>query len=1153
VSAPKTSVVEGVAVIGMACRFPGANDIEEFWRALMSGQDMVSRVPDQRWDANAHPDFVSNGGFVGDVEGFDTGFFAVSESEAAYMCPQQRLLLELAWHVLEHASVVPSSLKNTDTGVFVGLCGHDFSILHWRQQPNLYLGTGTSNAVAANRISFQLGLNGPSFAVDAACSSSLVAVHLACRSIIAGECEQALAGSSNVLLIPEVTASLAEGGLISPDGRCKSFGTEANGYVRSEGAGMVLLKRLDLAERDGDRILGVIAASGINHNGRSNGLTAPNPIAQAALIRKCIAQSGLHPASIDYLEAAATGTRLGDAIEVKAIKDSLLSQRGDAPALTVGSLKSNIGHLEGTGGIAGLIKLLLCIQHGQIPASLHSATLNPLCQIDSGRLHVPQRAIEWTRPLHDRVAAVSSFGFGGSNAHVVVRGAAATATAPLNMQATARMLPLSAQSPAALQALFHMLDQQIAASATINLDALAATAALGREHHRHRAAIVFSTREELRAALAGCAPDNFQQAPSHAIVLRGALDGLAPQLAALAACNRDFSAVIDTADSQLAGRLSVRSWLAGTTIENTQQALLKLALDHCLASWLGTLLQSPLTYVAEGTGEIAAAMLLLSIPLEHAEALLHGRYPALATPAPGKRLPLHVPQSPQRNGRSWPWTAALAPAMPDPQRCPLLDISVLDASADRFPAELLGLLYLGGARIDWTRIHPRAASRHATFPLYPFQRSRHWPEQNRGQTAIAGASVDSGLVGNKIVLPLSDERRRGYRFEPARSSVLAEHAIEGGAILSAAAQLAICAQALLDEFASVTTITLADASFLAPVYLEHERAVEAQLLIQPAGKDSGRCVLVASDGAEMPRWEVVFSTEYGLDRTSMAGELSADAEAGAFEAIATDFYSDLAARGYRYGASYQWLRERGSDANDHCFRLANDDARPVPGVPWHPGLIDSCFHALALLTPHPEPGSILLPRAIGRMDLRRPQQPGRHYSLQCLPCAADPAGPHDLLLRDAGGHPIITLHAVGFGTVSRAAFAMLRTAASAGAAGEADPVGVHSTEALLKHTFDRVLGAPLTQDHLDRALPALGIDSLKAMELRGYLWRAFGADIGVAQLLGGFSFETLLQHLVANGKAMSPSLNPQPASAPAELDLVRFDDSMRDAPVEIEL
>ena len=538
-------------------------------------------------------------------------------------------------------------------------------------------------------------------------------------------------------------------------------------------------------------------------------------------------------------------------------------------------------------------------------------------------------------------------------------------------------------------------------------------------------------------------------------------------------------------------------------------------------------------------------MLVLGIPLRDAESLLRDDPAPAAARVTGKRLQLLVPTSARRPGTPWPWRSSLLATLPEPHLCPVLDPAALAVVADNFPAELLRALYLAGARIDWPSIHRQQAARHAAFPRYPFQRTRHWPTPVL--PSAERSATDSGLVGESIALPLSDELRRRYRFDPAQSAVLAEHVIDGVVILSAAAQIALCAQALFDKFEHGSAIVLADVAFVAPLHLQHGSTIETQLLIQPATADSGRCVLVAADGGAVPRWEIVFTADYSLDR-AQSGAVGATPHI-AFAPLPMQFYPALDARGHQYGTGYRWLRERSASGERH-FRLANDAATPA-GVPWHPGLLDGCLHSLWELTPDIGADAIALPRSIERVELQRPRAPSSYYTLEAERCAAVRTGPHHLLVRDERGGRAIAMHDLRLVIVSRAELAAMRAGAM-GSDAIVETHGTQTTEALLKRTFDRVLGGPFAHDHADLPLPSLGIDSLKAMELRGYLWRTFHADIGVAQLLGGMSFTTLLQQLSADGAA-SPALNLQAAFAPAELDVVSFDAAPQDDPVEIEL
>ncbi len=417
-----------IAVIGLGCRLPGAADPDAFWRLLEEGGDAVGEVPAWRWDAAAlydpRPQVPGRnrsrwGGFVADVERFDADLFHIAPREAAAMDPQQRMLLEVTWEALERAGIAPQRLAGSDTGVFVGISAVDYYRLP--AAANLYTGTGNALSIAANRLSYVLDLRGPSLAVDTACSSSLTAVHLACRALRLADCGMAVAAGVNVLLDPALGVAFSQANLMAADGRCKTFDAAADGYVRSEGCGVVLLKRLGDAERDGNRVLAVIRGSAVNQDGRSNGLTAPSGRAQREVIRRALADAGVAPAEIGYVEAHGTGTALGDPIEAAALQEVLGEGRDAAARCWIGSVKTNVGHLEAAAGIAGLIKVVLALERGRIPPHLHLRTLNPAIHFDGTPFAVPAAAVDW--PAGRRLAGVSSFGFGGANAHVVLEAA----------------------------------------------------------------------------------------------------------------------------------------------------------------------------------------------------------------------------------------------------------------------------------------------------------------------------------------------------------------------------------------------------------------------------------------------------------------------------------------------------------------------------------------------------------------------------------------------------------------------------------------------------------------------------------------------------------------------------------------------------------
>ncbi|MFV4090945.1 phthiocerol type I polyketide synthase PpsB [Mycobacterium tuberculosis] len=425
----RIAVAEPVAVVGIGCRFPGDVDgPESFWDFLVAGRNAISTVPADRWDAEAfyHPDPLAPGrmttkwgGFVPDVAGFDAEFFGITPREAAAMDPQQRMLLEVAWEALEHAGIPPDSLGGTRTAVMMGVYFNEYQSMLAASPQNVdaYSGTGNAHSITVGRISYLLGLRGPAVAVDTACSSSLVAVHLACQSLRLRETDLALAGGVSITLRPETQIAISAWGLLSPQGRCAAFDAAADGFVRGEGAGVVVLKRLTDAVRDGDQVLAVVRGSAVNQDGRSNGVTAPNTAAQCDVIADALRSGDVAPDSVNYVEAHGTGTVLGDPIEFEALA-ATYGHGGDACAL--GAVKTNIGHLEAAAGIAGFIKATLAVQRATIPPNLHFSQWNPAIDAASTRFFVPTQNSPWPTAEGPRRAAVSSFGLGGTNAHVII-------------------------------------------------------------------------------------------------------------------------------------------------------------------------------------------------------------------------------------------------------------------------------------------------------------------------------------------------------------------------------------------------------------------------------------------------------------------------------------------------------------------------------------------------------------------------------------------------------------------------------------------------------------------------------------------------------------------------------------------------------------
>jgi amino acid adenylation domain-containing protein/thioester reductase-like protein len=511
-AAPADSRPEPLAIVGLGCRFPMADNPDAFWKLLRDGRDAISQVPAERWDvdqlyaseATAGKMTTRWGGFLDRIDQFDPHFFGISPREAARMDPQQRLLMEVSWEALENAGIPPSSLAGSTTGVFIGISSYDYSQFQFGDPAEIdaYAGTGNAHSIAANRLSYTLDLRGPSLALDTACSSSLVAVHQAAQNLRSGEADLALAGGVNLILTPELTISFSQARMMAADGRCKTFDARADGYVRGEGCGVVVMKRLSDAVRDGDQVLAVIRGSAVNQDGRSNGLTAPNGLAQQAVIRQALAAAGVSPNDIDYIEAHGTGTPLGDPIEISALRAVMEAEREPDRPFYVGSVKTNIGHLEAAAGVAGLIKVILSLQHQAIPRHINFEELNPYITLDGSSLEIVAESRPWLPSGRPRLAGVSSFGFGGTNAHLIVGDwpMPRPASNPPDLERPLHLLALSARTETALQALAGRYAGWLAEQPAGSLPALADlaySANTGREHFAVRRTLVAATTEEL--------------------------------------------------------------------------------------------------------------------------------------------------------------------------------------------------------------------------------------------------------------------------------------------------------------------------------------------------------------------------------------------------------------------------------------------------------------------------------------------------------------------------------------------------------------------------------------------------------------------------------------------------------------------------------
>lgn len=678
-----------IAIIGLGCRFPGeANDWRSYWKLLERGVDAITETPAERWSLQkfyarqaAKPGKTHSkwGGFVSGIDGFDPQLFGISPREASSMDPQQRMLLEVAFRALEDGGQPLERVAGKAVSVFVGISSFDYAVAGLSFQDrgviDAYSNTGGSSSIAANRISFCFDLRGPSVAVDTACSSSLVAVHMACESIWRGDAPLALAGGVNALLMPDFYVAFSQLGVLSPDGRCKSFDWRANGYVRSEGAGMVLLKPLSVALRDQDPIYAVIRSTALNQDGRTPGMTVPSQAAQEALIRTACEKAAISPSELQYVEAHGTGTPVGDPIEAAAIGAVVGQSRPTSQPCLIGSVKTNIGHLEAGAGIASLIKVALAMHHRRIPSHLHFQQANPAIDFERLNLRIPRETCEWESSV-SRLAGINGFGYGGANAHVIVEQAPAgtarftlpltKSNAPIRATSSARivdaselgklkesdwsirpteaaehfsppvLLPLSARSPAALQALVkqtaHWLEEQ---GQSIPLAEVAGFLAHRRSHHECRVATTASNLsamiEELKI-LSADVPEVQANDVSAAKLAHGAAfvcSGQGPQWwamgrgllkyspafrAVIKGCDTEFSKYGDWSLLKELTRSEANSRMHKTSIAQPSIFAIQVALAAVWKSW-GV---KPTAIVGHSVGEIAAAYLSGALNFEDA-------------------------------------------------------------------------------------------------------------------------------------------------------------------------------------------------------------------------------------------------------------------------------------------------------------------------------------------------------------------------------------------------------------------------------------------------------------------------------------------------------------------------------------------------------
>lgn len=779
---------EPIAIVGMGCRFPGGADSPEaFWQLLRDGVDAITPVPPERWDIDAYYNrdpsvpgkmYTREGGFLEDVDKFDAEFFGISAREAASTDPQQRLLLEVSWEALENAACSPESLADTATGVFMGIYLHDYSKVMSQAGDaadiDAFSAMGNSLSVAAGRLSYILGLKGPSVAIDSSCSSSLVAVHQACQSLRQQECSMALAGGVCLNLAPDTSIALSRTRMLSPDGRCKTFDSSASGFVKGEGCGVVVLKRLSDAAKDGDNILALIRGSAVNHNGSSSSLIAPNGVSQQGVIRQALASGNVKPEEIDYVEVQGTGTSVGESIEVGALTAVYGKARSLETPLAIGSVKTNIGHTEAASGIASLIKVVLSLQQQQIPPHLHLKEPNSYIDWENIPMTVPTELTPWKKGTKQRLAGISAFGFSGTNAHVIVEEGISAEPDHNSLKRPLHLFAISAKTEAALIQLAAKYETYLAANPDSAIEDVCFTANSGRSHFSHRLAVIASNSTELRAKLKHFNTNrqaaDLYQGTAQEFKLGFIFSNTASDLAVgrlLYETQPTFSEVINNCDRLLKTRID-KSLLdifnSSKTIDEKYQKLALFAFQYALSCLWKAWGIKPSIVMGNGVGEYVAATVAGVFTLDAALKLV--TEPEYSFKQAATKVTYNSPKINFFNlsnldvASSEYWysqaernTDFLTNLENLKQQGYEIFLSVSSLAIESSEAtilpslspenewqqllETLAKLYVTGAKIDWLGFDHGYSRKKLHLPTYPWQRKRHWFEskQNNRDTS----------------------------------------------------------------------------------------------------------------------------------------------------------------------------------------------------------------------------------------------------------------------------------------------------------------------------------------------------------------------------------------------------------------------------------
>ncbi len=984
-----------IAVVGMACRFPGGADSpERFWELLSNGVDAIGPMPSERWKLDdwwsADPDelgkfYTREGGFINEVDRFDHEFFRLSPREAALLDPQQRLALEVAWEALERAGENALALRDSSAGIFVGIGSQDYQQLLLDgaapESIEVYTGTGNTMAFAAGRIAHLLGVRGPALAVDTACSSSLVAVHLARQALDKGETDCAVALGVSLMLSPLAQVYLSRARALAPDGRCKSFDAEANGYGRGEGCGAVVLKRLDDALRDGNPVLAVLAGSAMNHDGASSGLTVPNQKAQSELLRTALADAGLPSSAIGYLEAHGTGTALGDPIEVHALQEVFGEHRTVDNPLYLGTVKSNIGHLEAAAGMAGLMKAVLAVGKGCLPASLHFKRWNPHIRRDETPLEVVTRLQDWNAK-QPRNAGVSGFGLSGTNAHIIVQEYVKDVDYQAQEAWSPPLLKLSAHSAEALQALARRYAELFAANP--DSAAICAAANSTRGDWNFRLAIPVSNSADLSKALAEYADGHVSTG-----LYVGQAGGKSPRVIFYLADRALLPAELNMLD--IPELLTACAALSGDTTQHDCRASLQdggsvftqFAIQYSMtALWLrwGT---EPAAICGEGAGLLAvicaAGAISIAEGVSLARLLASGDAERFSDDwercewqAPGIQLcnasGAEIVSKPCSEA-FWQDAAASGPAPgmdcqwllhfaygatpADTESCRHLAVLPVGKSIGSALADTLARLYVSGVNFNWQAICGSHKQHAALLPTYPFQRSRHWaaPAPSSGKKALPRTSQSAEmLLGRHVRSPLLPEQWFELELDARHLPHIGDHRLFESVVVAAATYVAMAAHIGRRLFPG-NTVVLENVRLLRALTLADDESRTLQFMLRPAqeGQFAFEVVSLENDVHHEHAKGLLRSTASvaSAERLDLPGVQSRCRE----QMAGSDFYDGFWQLGYHLGPIYRWIDTVWSGPGEVLSRLCPHPESLGENECGHPGLIDSCFQTLTRCIP----------------------------------------------------------------------------------------------------------------------------------------------------------------------------------------------------------